>query len=68
MFPESAIADMQKLSNTQDRLSCLISETLSILTINFDELGEADLELVRAAALPCYQQFLKKYIEACNKD
>ena len=60
------IADMQELSNSQDRLSCIISETLSSVTTDFGELDESDLELVHAAAMPSYQQFLKKYVKGCN--
>jgi len=54
------VADMQKLGPTQDILTRVVSETLFSL-IDFGELDEAELELVRAAALPSYQQFLKKY-------
>ena len=52
--------DMQKLGSAQDNLTRVVSETLFSL-IDYGELDETELELVRAAALPSYQQFLKKY-------
>ena len=55
------VADMQSFSNVQDSLTRVITETLSKISIDNNELNESDLELVRAAALSNYQQFYKKY-------
>ena len=62
------IADMQSFGNVQDKLTRVITETLSDISKDYGELDEADLELVRAAALPNYQQFCKKYLDGCNKE
>jgi len=55
------VADMQKLGIPRDKLTRVISETASDFDNIYDELDESELEHVRAAALPSYQQFLKKY-------
>ena len=60
-------ADMQSLGNVRDKLTRVIDETLLAILDDRRELDEFDLELVRAAALPSYQQFSKKYLDDGKK-
>ena len=53
------VADMHLLENARDKLSRIVSVTLSGTSNDYGEISEMDLNLVCAAALPSYQQFLR---------